>query len=277
MTHQGRDRRRPGADARRVQHDPRRPAGHRRGRRRRERSARRRAVPTDPSRRRADGHPDAGPRRHRGDPADHVGRRHAPPRCSCSRRSISTSTCTPPLRAGASGYLLKDTPAQELVAAVRVIAQGEALLSPSVTRAADRGVRPPARARGTVARVAARRPHRPRAGGARAAGPRAQQPRDRGPDVHRRGHGQDPRQPAAHEARGARSGPGRRARLRDRPRPPGRPNEAVGRLGWVSRFGAGPRRAQWPVGVSDLCRGPRRALAGGFTPPYGRRSGLRWP
>ena len=38
------------------------------------------------------------------------------------------------LRAGASGYLLKDTPAQELVAAVRVIAQGEALLSPSVTR-----------------------------------------------------------------------------------------------------------------------------------------------
>jgi DNA-binding NarL/FixJ family response regulator len=38
------------------------------------------------------------------------------------------------LRAGASGYLLKDTPAKELVAAVRVIAQGEALLSPSVTR-----------------------------------------------------------------------------------------------------------------------------------------------
>ncbi len=38
------------------------------------------------------------------------------------------------LRAGASGYLLKDTPAKELVAAVRLIAQGEALLSPSVTR-----------------------------------------------------------------------------------------------------------------------------------------------
>ena len=38
------------------------------------------------------------------------------------------------MRAGASGYLLKDTPAQELVAAVRVIAQGEALLSPSVTK-----------------------------------------------------------------------------------------------------------------------------------------------
>src|SRR5262245_55467521 len=37
------------------------------------------------------------------------------------------------LRAGASGYLLKDTPARELIAAVRVIARGEALLSPSVT------------------------------------------------------------------------------------------------------------------------------------------------
>lgn len=38
------------------------------------------------------------------------------------------------IRAGASGYLLKDTPAQELLAAVRVIAAGEALLSPSVTK-----------------------------------------------------------------------------------------------------------------------------------------------
>jgi DNA-binding NarL/FixJ family response regulator len=38
------------------------------------------------------------------------------------------------MRAGASGYLLKDTPANELVSAVRVIANGDALLSPSVTR-----------------------------------------------------------------------------------------------------------------------------------------------
>ncbi len=38
------------------------------------------------------------------------------------------------MRAGASGFLLKDTPAKELVAAVRVIAQGDALLSPSVTK-----------------------------------------------------------------------------------------------------------------------------------------------
>ncbi len=38
------------------------------------------------------------------------------------------------IRAGASGYMLKDTPARELVAAVRIIAQGDALLSPSVTK-----------------------------------------------------------------------------------------------------------------------------------------------
>lgn len=38
------------------------------------------------------------------------------------------------LRAGASGFLLKDTPAEALVEAVRVVAAGEALLSPSVTR-----------------------------------------------------------------------------------------------------------------------------------------------
>ena len=38
------------------------------------------------------------------------------------------------LRAGASGFLVKDAPAEELLRAVRVIADGDALLSPSVTR-----------------------------------------------------------------------------------------------------------------------------------------------
>jgi DNA-binding NarL/FixJ family response regulator len=38
------------------------------------------------------------------------------------------------LRAGASGFLLKDTEPADLLAAVRVIARGEALLAPSVTR-----------------------------------------------------------------------------------------------------------------------------------------------
>jgi DNA-binding NarL/FixJ family response regulator len=38
------------------------------------------------------------------------------------------------LRAGASGFLLKDTPPEEIVAAIRKVAAGEVMLSPQVTR-----------------------------------------------------------------------------------------------------------------------------------------------
>ena len=38
------------------------------------------------------------------------------------------------LRAGASGFLLKDTPPADIINAVRLVASGEAMLSPSVTR-----------------------------------------------------------------------------------------------------------------------------------------------
>jgi DNA-binding NarL/FixJ family response regulator len=38
------------------------------------------------------------------------------------------------LKAGASGFLLKDTPPADLLAGIRVVAGGEALLSPSITR-----------------------------------------------------------------------------------------------------------------------------------------------
>ncbi|MFB9376124.1 response regulator [Kineococcus gynurae] len=38
------------------------------------------------------------------------------------------------LQAGATGFLLKDTPPRDLLAAVRVVASGEAMLSPTVTR-----------------------------------------------------------------------------------------------------------------------------------------------
>ncbi|MFZ1996672.1 MAG: response regulator transcription factor [Solirubrobacteraceae bacterium] len=54
------------------------------------------------------------------------------------------------LRAGASGFLLKDAPGQELVHAVRVVARGDALLAPSITKRlieefAARRERPPGR------------------------------------------------------------------------------------------------------------------------------------
>jgi len=52
------------------------------------------------------------------------------------------------LRLGASGFLLKNAPPEELINAVRVVAEGNALLSPSVTRriiaeVAKKSIRPP--------------------------------------------------------------------------------------------------------------------------------------
>jgi len=38
------------------------------------------------------------------------------------------------LRAGASGFLLKDTPPEDLVAAIRVVARGDALIAPGITK-----------------------------------------------------------------------------------------------------------------------------------------------
>jgi DNA-binding NarL/FixJ family response regulator len=38
------------------------------------------------------------------------------------------------LRAGASGFMLKDAPPEEIVAGVRIVANGDALLAPAVTR-----------------------------------------------------------------------------------------------------------------------------------------------
>ena len=38
------------------------------------------------------------------------------------------------LRAGASGFLLKDVPPEDLIAAVRVVAAGDALIAPAITK-----------------------------------------------------------------------------------------------------------------------------------------------
>jgi DNA-binding NarL/FixJ family response regulator len=55
------------------------------------------------------------------------------------------------LRAGASGFLLKDVPPEQLVAGIRAVAQGDALLAPSVTRRViEEFVRRPPSAEGTL-------------------------------------------------------------------------------------------------------------------------------
>jgi DNA-binding NarL/FixJ family response regulator len=59
------------------------------------------------------------------------------------------------MRAGASGFLLKDAPREQLVAGIRVVARGESLLAPSVTRRViERFVRLPAPGSGPVGAVA---------------------------------------------------------------------------------------------------------------------------
>jgi DNA-binding NarL/FixJ family response regulator len=49
------------------------------------------------------------------------------------------------LRAGASGFLLKDTPPERLLAAIHTVAAGDTLLTPSVTRRLVESYVPPAR------------------------------------------------------------------------------------------------------------------------------------
>jgi DNA-binding NarL/FixJ family response regulator len=63
------------------------------------------------------------------------------------------------LRAGASGFLLKNAPPEELVHAVRIVAAGDALLAPSVTRRViEQYARrpPPSRDDAALARLTAR-------------------------------------------------------------------------------------------------------------------------
>ena len=64
------------------------------------------------------------------------------------------------LHAGASGFLLKDAPPEDLLAAIRVIARGDALLDPAVTRAVVSSLAstqpPPPRARQRLDTLTAR-------------------------------------------------------------------------------------------------------------------------
>ncbi|MFI5839742.1 response regulator [Catenuloplanes sp. NPDC051500] len=66
------------------------------------------------------------------------------------------------LRAGASGFLLKDTPPQEIIHAVRRVASGEATLSPTVTRQLIAHVAAPEPVRGRPQELLARLSERER-------------------------------------------------------------------------------------------------------------------
>jgi DNA-binding NarL/FixJ family response regulator len=106
------------------------------------------------------------------------------------------------LRSGASGFLLKDSQAAQLADAVRVVAAGDALLAPAVTRrlieafAATTAARP-------LPRPAAIGDLTPRAGRIPARRHGNVKRRDRRRARYRRNHGQDPCHPAAYEARPA--------------------------------------------------------------------------
>jgi DNA-binding NarL/FixJ family response regulator len=112
------------------------------------------------------------------------------------------------LRAGATGLLLKDAGPDELLAAVRVVARGEALLAPGVASGA------PAQHAG-----GARRAHGARARGRGARGVRPEQRGDRRAAGGHTRDGQDAREPRALQAPRARPRAARRPRVRGRPRP----------------------------------------------------------
>ena len=119
------------------------------------------------------------------------------------------------IRAGASGFLLKDAPPEELAVGVRVIAAGEALLAPSVTR----------RLIEEFARIQPRQEQRDLEALTeremevlRRRRARTVERRDRAGARDRRDDGQDARRQRADEARPARprAGGGRRLRVRGR-------------------------------------------------------------
>ena len=117
------------------------------------------------------------------------------------------------LRAGASGFVLKDDPAEQILAAVRVVAGGDALLSPTVTkRVIKQFTRTPRRR----AAEGARGSQRPRARGLPSDRTRTLERGDRQGALHQRDDREDAHHAHPPEARPSRPGAGDRARLRNR-------------------------------------------------------------
>ncbi len=116
------------------------------------------------------------------------------------------------LRAGASGFVLKDDPPEQLIAAIRTVAAGDALLSPAITKRVIKRVHPHPAPR---ASERARRAQRARARRLSPDRPRSLERGDRARALHQRHHRQDARHPHPPEAQPPRPRPGGRARVPD--------------------------------------------------------------
>ena len=122
------------------------------------------------------------------------------------------------LRAGAAGFLVKDTDAAELIRAVRVVAGGRGAAVAHRDPAAHRRVRRPDPARRDRSRRGRADPAGARGGHAWSP---AGCPTRRSPAaLHEPVHGEDPRDPGHDQARRAGPRAARRVRLRGRPGPP---------------------------------------------------------
>ena len=163
------------------------------------------------------------------------------------------------LRAGARGPVLKDTEPAELVRAIELLARGDALLSPTLTRRliAELAAIPdpqlpssdlldeltPANARSSRCRA------------------RPQQPRHRRAARHQPRHIQDPRQPGDAQARRPRPRPTRRVRLPRRARRPPPPR------GGARRPGAGARVITTSASIAHQLRRQSIVPVESTTPP----------
>jgi DNA-binding NarL/FixJ family response regulator len=117
------------------------------------------------------------------------------------------------LRSGASGFMLKDAPPEELLTAIRVIAQGDALLDPAVTRGRRLRTRSPP----VTSAQSAGASDRPRGRHATAPRLRPVERRNRRSARHQRGNRQDARRARPHETSRAGSRSSCGAGLRERP------------------------------------------------------------
>ena len=171
--------------------------------------------------RRAHGRPHARSRRDRGDTTLAGGWTERTPKVVMLTTFDMDEYVYDALRAGASGFLLKDVPPEQLVAGIRAVASGRRAAGAVRDTSGDRGVRPPSAFIDADAAARARRADRTRARGAEADRTRPLECGDREGALRQRDDREDTRRARLDEARSPRSSAGRRARLRDRPRRPG--------------------------------------------------------